>query len=377
MRGDRVPEPLVTFDEVYADALTPLDRAMAVRRMVCTVPEAAGVDMAWAGEPEGPDRIVLHDPVNSVSNVIDGLIVPSGVGVGGRVLYTRRPHWAGDYLGRPEISGMFTLQAQAEQVRAMVAVPIMYQDRLLGVLYGANRYETEFGDRTIAALEQIAQRTATAQVVAERARHAAEVAMHEERRRVALELHDSVGAMLFTLGAGIRRLGAEPDLGPDIRRRLADMERQAAEATAALRGSLRALNAPPEQVALGVALREHCTAFARRTGIDARMLTLTELPVLSPAAIEALADTTREALLNVEKHAHARSVVISVFAAGSGVTVAISDDGQGPPAELGEHDGMGLESLGDRLGRIGGHLTILRNDDGGFTLQAWVLATSR
>jgi len=88
------------------------------------------------------------------------------------------------------------------------------------VLYGANFEETEFGDRTTYAMEQVAARTAAADVVAERARHAAEVAVHEERRRVALELHDTVGAMLFTLGAGIRRLGDEPGLDQTVRARL-------------------------------------------------------------------------------------------------------------------------------------------------------------
>ena len=79
------------------------------------------------------------------------------------------------------------------------------------MLYGANRGADAFGDRTAQALEQVAARAAAAEVVAERARHAAEVAVHEERRRLALELHDTVGAMLFTLGAGIRRLGDELD----------------------------------------------------------------------------------------------------------------------------------------------------------------------
>src|SRR5204862_78756 len=89
-----------------------------------------------------------------------------------------------------------------------------------GVLYGANFTETDFGDRTACAMEQLAARTAATQVVAERARHAAEVAVHEERRRMALDLHDTVGAMLFTLGAGIRRLGDEPGLDEAVRARV-------------------------------------------------------------------------------------------------------------------------------------------------------------
>src|SRR4029453_18351391 len=104
-----------------------------------------------------------------------------------------------------------------------------------------------FGDRTAQALERIAVRAAAAQVVAERARHAAEGAVHEERRRLALELHDTVGGMLFTLRAGVPRPSDEPQLDPETRSRVSVIENQAIEAAAALRGSLRVLSAPPEQ----------------------------------------------------------------------------------------------------------------------------------
>ncbi|MEU0500574.1 GAF domain-containing protein [Nocardia sp. NPDC005998] len=369
-----VPDLLVALDRDYTDVLTLLDQDSALRRMVGSVPEFTGVDLAWVGQPEHEDRIVLRDAVNNATDVINGLVVPAGIGVGGRVLLSRRPHWESDYLGTSGVGDRFRAEAEAEQVRSMIAVPIQHHDRLLGVLYGATRQRSEFGDRTTATLEQLASRTATAQIVAERARHSAEVAMHEERRRVALELHDSVGAMLFTLGAGIRRLGAEPDLDREIRCRLSILEQQAAEAAAALRGSLRALSAPPEQVALGVALRAHCRAFQQRTQIEARMITLTELPALSAAAITALTDSAREALLNVEKHADAHSVVVSVFAVRDGVVVAVSDDGDGPPDAPLADTGLGLASITERLGRIGGTLSMIRDDDNGFTLQAWVPA---
>jgi signal transduction histidine kinase len=262
------------------------------------------------------------------------------------------------------------MQAADEGIRAMVAVPVVHGDRLFGVLYGANREVTWFGDRTVHELEQIASRMATAQVVAERARYAAEVAVQEERRRLALDLHDTVGAMLFTLGAGIRRLSSEPHLDAGVRTRLAAIELQAAEASAALRGSLRALHAQPDEVALPVALREHCRAFADRTGTPARMVTLTDLPGLPESRVRGLADTVREGLLNVEKHARAASVVVSVFAARGGVAVTVADDGVGIGPDA--RPGLGLAAAREMLARIGGTLSVTPAEDGGVTLQAWV-----
>jgi len=369
-----LPDALLALDAEYAEILGMLDRPAAVSRMVATIPAFAGVRMAWVGEPDGDDHIVLGKSVNTQFGLVEGLVVPAGVGLGGKVLTTRRPLWVSNYLTARDITHHFRPQATIEGMRAMIAVPIIHDDQLLGVLYGANREETDFGDRTAQALERVAARTAAAQVVAERARHAAEVAVYEERRRVALDLHDTVGAMLFTLGAGIRRLGDEPSLDDAVRDRLSTLEEQAMAAAATLRGSLRVLNAAPEQVALSVALREHCGAFQERTGTSARMIILTELPTLPRSRICALADAAREALLNVEKHAGAQSVVVSVFATNDGVGVAVSDDGSGLIERPLSGAGLGLPATADRLARVGGTLSIAGNDDGGVTLQAWVPA---
>jgi len=369
-----LPDALLALDAEYAEILGMLDRPAAVSRMVATIPAFAGVRMAWVGEPDGDDHIVLGKSVNTQFGLVEGLVVPAGVGLGGKVLTTRRPLWVSNYLTARDITHHFRPQATIEGMRAMIAVPIIHDDQLLGVLYGANREETDFGDRTAQALERVAARTAAAQVVAERSRHAAEVAVYEERRRVALDLHDTVGAMLFTLGAGIRRLGDEPSLDDAVRDRLSTLEEQAMAAAATLRGSLRVLNAAPEQVALSVALREHCGAFQERTGTSARMIILTELPTLPRSRISALADAAREALFNVEKHAGAQSVVVSVFATNDGVGVAVSDDGSGLIERPLSGAGLGLPATADRLARVGGTLSIAGNDDGGVTLQAWVPA---
>lgn len=369
-----LPDVLLGLDEEYASILALLDRPAAIGRIVAKVPELSGVDTAWVGEATGPDQILLQHAVNTYTDGINGLTVPIGAGLGGKVLIARRPMWVPDYCQAADITNHFKKQVEDESVKSMIAVPVVHNGQLLGVLYGANRSEMAYGDRTTRALEEMAARLATAQIVAERARHAAEVAVHEERRRLAVDLHDTVGAMLFTLRAGLQRLSDEPKLDETIRERLAAIEQQAMEASAALRGSLQVLHAPPEQVALGVALREHCRAFTDRTGIPARVITLTELPTLARARIGALADGLREALLNIEKHARAQSVVITVFASRGGVAVAVSDDGVGLDDDYASGDGLGLASLTERISWVGGTASVMPNDDGGVTVHAWVPA---
>src|SRR5262249_38931743 len=163
----------------YAQTLALLDRNSATQRIMSKVPAATGVEAAWVGDHDGSDRMVLQHMVNGRAAGVDGLVVPEGVGLGGKVLLARRPMWVSDYLALPDLPSRFATRAQDEQIRAMIAVPIVRHGQLLGVLYGANRGDAEFSDRTAQALQAIAVRAAAAQVIAERAQHAAEVAVHE------------------------------------------------------------------------------------------------------------------------------------------------------------------------------------------------------
>src|SRR6266700_314042 len=365
---------LLQLDDDAARLAMLLDRQAALDGVVATVPAATGADVAFVGVPDGKDQIVLLHQARAITQALDGLVVPAGWGLAGRVMDSHRPHWVPDYLTAETITHIDRVDSSvaAEGVRAILAVPILHQDRLLGVLYAGQRTVTSFGGRTVDALRAAAGRAATAVTIAERARHPTEVAVQEERRRLALELHDSVGAMLFAIGAGVRGLGGEPELDPEVRSRLAAIERQAGEASATLRLSLQALSAPPQELALGVALRCDCRCFEERTGVPARVVLLSEMPVLRGSATRALADSVREALLNVEKHAGARSVVVTAASHRGGVLVVVADDGVGMPAQGVEGRGLGLQAITERLSRLGGGASIDANDDGGATLRLWV-----
>jgi LuxR family transcriptional regulator, regulator of acetate metabolism len=365
-------DALLELDEGYAQLLSLLDRRTAFRAVLDRLPGEVGIDLAWIGELSSTGDIVLGHAVRTRTDVVDGLVVPPGVGLGGLVMQSGQPAWVADYPNAVDVGHRFGTQAELEGVRGMVAVPLVHGGRRLGVLYAADRDETHYGDLAVTALEAAAARAANAAMVAERARHSAEVAVHEERRRLAMQLHDTVGAMLFTIGAGVRSLGDDLARHPDLRARLETIERQAAEAAAVFRESLDALHAPPEAVALGVALRADCRSFEERAGIPTRLLVLDDLPPLEASRSGALAAGVREALLNVEKHARASSVLVSVFNTGDRVAVAVHDDGVGPPRLEEEGGGLGLTAATERLARVGGGLTMGRNDDGGATVQAWV-----
>jgi signal transduction histidine kinase len=365
---------LLRLDDDSARLALLLDRHAALDGMVATVPEATGTDLAFVGVPDGDEQIVLLHKARAATSALDRLVVPSGWGLAGRVIASRRPHQVRDYLTDDTITHIDRVDRSvaAEGVRSILAVPILHQGQVLGVLYAGHRTVTRFDGRTVDALLGAASRAATAVTIAERARHHAEVAVQEERRRLALELHDSVGAMLFAIGAGVRGLGGEPALDARVRSRLAEIERRAGEASATLRLSLQALSAPSEELALAVSLRCDCRCFEERTGLPARVILLSQVPPLRAGATRALADSVREALLNVEKHAGARSVVVTVSSHRGGVLVVVADDGVGIPAAGADGPGLGLQAIRDRLERLGGGTLIDANEDGGATLRLWV-----
>ena len=173
-----------------------------------------------------------------------------------------------------------------------------------------------------------------------------DTAVAAERQRMQASLHDSVGAMLFSIGAQVRDLrSALPD-NPLLLSRLGRLESEVSAASSALREALLALSESSHERALPVELRP----------LDGERTTL-------------LIDAVREGLLNVQKHADASTVVVSLGEVDGGVQVAVADDGspgEHPPAA---GSGLGLRLLADRATRLGGRLSLVHDEDGGSTLR--------
>ena len=357
------------LDEGYVQLLTLLDRRSAFKSIVGLLPDAVGFDVAFVGELQDDDSLALSMPTRFRTSALDGLVVPSGIGLGGKVLLTRCPEWVANYTLANNLRFPFVREADVEGLKGMVAVPIADGDRIFGVLYGSDRSEARYGDAEIQRLAEHATRAARAALVADRVRTSAEIAVHEERTRIGLQLHDTVGAMLFTIGAGMQKLTDSVQDNPDLKAQIELIQRQAMDASDVLRDSMRAYEASPEAIALPIALRADCRAFEERTGTPARLVVLDDLPMVHSSRAKALSDVVREALLNIEKHAKASSVLVTVFLDDDAMAAVVADDGRGLRDVS---PGLGLAANRDRLGRLGGTLTVEANDDGGVTVRARV-----
>lgn len=254
---------------------------------------------------------------------------------------------------------------------ACVAVPIVCGDSLLGIVYGGMRAPHRLADIALSDLARPPGRAGAQLRVSGQVMTQVEAAVQEERNRMAVELHDKLGAMLFSIGAQVRDLRGDPETSPLLAARLERIQDQLRDAGSALRESLTALRSTVPAAALPASLQSDCRAFEIRSGTRARAVVLGELPALDEHRTAAVTAAVREALVNVEKHADARTVMVTAVASDGGILVAVSDDGRGRGSE-GDGHGMGLAAARDRLEQVGGRLTSFVDEDGGWTVRAWV-----
>ncbi len=199
-------------------------------------------------------------------------------------------------------------------------------------------------------------------------------AREEERRRLRRDLHDGLGAAIAAitvqLQAAVHSLDRDPSrVGPLITSAHAAVQ-NALEDVRRLVYGLR----PPVLDALGLpgALRDHASSLggpgAPRFAVEAG-----ELGDL-PAAVEVAAlRIAQEAMTNVVRHAQAEHCVVELSCNGT-LTVSVRDDG------VGYHDqqsGVGLVSMRERAGELGGTVTVSAVPGGGTEVLALLPAEQR
>lgn len=191
------------------------------------------------------------------------------------------------------------------------------------------------------------------------ARQAQELAALQERQRLARELHDSVPQTLYSisLGAHTAREALESDPGEAI----APLEYVIALVEAGL-AEMRVLifELRPESLATEgiIAALSKQLALLRthyKLSVEAH---LGEEPALSLENKQALYRIAQEALHNIVKHAHARTVLLRLSRQDNELILEVRDDGKGfdPTGPFPGH--LGLHSIQERTARLGGTCSI-------------------
>ena len=189
-------------------------------------------------------------------------------------------------------------------------------------------------------------------------------AQEDERRRFAMELHDSTSQHLAALGLGLARL-RRMVRGVESQEVLGEMAESLTEAVRETR-VLSYLMKPTGllQEGLVATARQFVLGFGRRTGVATSYVAEGEVDHAPAEVQHAAFRIVQEALANVYRHSGARSVDVLLTCAQGLLTVEVSDDGCGigtsPPADAASEAvfGVGILGMRARVEQLAGRLEI-------------------
>jgi len=188
-------------------------------------------------------------------------------------------------------------------------------------------------------------------------------AQEDERRRVARELHDSLGQHLASLGVRLDTLRARVGGAHELAAQIDELQAHAAmidEEVDRLAMELRPVAL--DDLGLDAALRRQVAAWAKDVGIPADIHTRGVDSRLPEPVETTVYRVVQEALTNVRKHARASRASIVVERRGEELVAIVEDDGAGFAMDECESESssrrLGLLTMAERATLVGGRLEV-------------------
>jgi len=251
-------------------------------------------------------------------------------------------------------------------IRSELVVPLRTADSVLGVLDVQSERRHAFTETDRSVLESLAAQAAIAIENIRLAERSRQMAVLEERTRIARDLHDAVSQTLWTAGLTAEIL---PDLWrtnrAEGRRSLLRLQQLTRGALAELRMLLLELR--PAALAgadLGELLRQLADGTASRKKL--RMIVRADGPTDLPVDVKiGFYRIAQEALANVVKHAQATQVQLLLETQGCAVRLRIEDNGRACPPTGARSGGLGMGIMRERAEALGAALAVNSVDGGG------------
>jgi signal transduction histidine kinase len=327
--------------------------------------------------PAGPGQLVFDvvEPPGEDADRLEGLTVPTEGTATGIAFTTRRPVVVRDYgehVQAEQRDRAGPMPAMIKDLDSAISVPLIVGEETLGVLLVAKfRDKSPFTESDVQLAETFAGHAALAVEFSRAQEVRQQLAVFEDRDRIARDLHDLVIQRLFATGLGLEgvsRLIADPGVAARVAGFAQDLDGTIRE----IRNSIFSLQAPAQAQGslraelLRVAVNARDTlGFEPRVGFDG------PLDAAVPDAVRSdLIASLREALTNVARHAGAKSCSVDVTVDGLGrrLGLVVRDDGTGPPP-AGPGRISGLANLVARAARWGGTCVLVAAEGGGARLE--------
>lgn len=248
-------------------------------------------------------------------------------------------------------------------------IPVGHQTE--GILSCYRFTERGFGLDEIALVTTLAEQMGLMLETHRLRQHTEEMAVLQERQRLARDLHDSVTQSLYSLSL-FSRAGREAAEDGDMERliySLTELERNTLHALREMRLLLYELRpADLEQEGLIRAVELRLDTVERRLGLKLDV-EMDEFPNMPPDYEAELYYIIVEAMNNVIKHAAASALRLRLAQADGHLHLHIADDGQGFNLSQ-TTGGLGLRNIRERVARLNGQVSIFSQPGCGVRLEA-------
>jgi nitrate/nitrite-specific signal transduction histidine kinase len=313
-------------------------------------------------------------------------IIPVGVplevdeeSIVGWVAQSGEPILANDVSEDPRYRSVEALR----ETKSELAVPVRIGDKVLGVLDIESAEVDAFNEADLFTAQTLADQLAVAIENARLYEETRQMAVVEERNRMAREIHDTL-AQGFS-GIILQLEAAEQASGEDISamgRHLNQARSLARKSLAEARRSVWNLRPQAlEQMPLAEAIKQEVDKFNQSIGVNARLSIFGARRDLPPELEAGLLRICQESLTNVRKHAKATEVEINLTFDESAVELSIIDNGVGFKSRTSgdgkkKRDTFGLISMRERARGLGGTFEV-QSKRGKGTLVRVVIPTSK
>jgi signal transduction histidine kinase len=190
----------------------------------------------------------------------------------------------------------------------------------------------------------------------------------EERRRIARDLHDSIGPLIAALSMNNGMLAQRTkQLGPEVAEAL-EQNNQLVEQLSKQTRTISHLLHPPLLDEIGLLPAE---GFAERSSVKVDVELSPEIGRLPPNVEISVFRIVQECLTNVYRHSGSKTARIKIAPTQDKLlTVQVCDEGKGMPrthgvpASPGSNHGVGLSGMRERLRELGGTLDVQSSENG-------------